>query len=73
MILSPENVEPQPEARPPLRREKEPTMINILTISLFLAIAAFVVTIAAAMSRAPLWVAVLLLAVLALVKALPPR
>lgn len=48
-------------------------MINILTISLVLAIAAFVVTIAAAMSRAPLWVAVMLLSVLALVKALPPR
>lgn len=47
-------------------------MVNILTLSLVLAITAFVVTIAAAMSRAPLWVAVLLLAVLALVKALPP-
>jgi hypothetical protein len=48
-------------------------MINILTIAMILALTAFVVTIAAAMGRAPLWVAVLLLTVLALVKALPPR
>ena len=47
-------------------------MINILTISLFLAIAAFALTIASAIGRAPLWAAVLVLAVLALVKALPP-
>jgi hypothetical protein len=48
-------------------------MINILTLSLILALTAFVLTIAAAMNRAPLWVAVFVLTVLALVKALPPR
>jgi hypothetical protein len=47
--------------------------MNILTLALILALTAFVLTIAAAMSRAPLWVAVFVLAVLALLKALPPR
>lgn len=47
--------------------------MNILTVSLVLAGAAFLCTIASAMSRCPLWVPVLLLTVLALVKALPPR
>lgn len=47
--------------------------MDILTVSLVLAGAAFLTTIASAMSRCPLWVPVLLLAVLALVKALPPR
>jgi hypothetical protein len=46
---------------------------NLLTLSVFLALAAFIVTIAAAMGRAPLWVGVLLLSVLALVQALPAR
>jgi len=53
--------------------EREPnTMITLLNVAVLLALAAFLVTIAAAMNRAPLWVAVLLLTVLALVKALPP-
>jgi hypothetical protein len=45
----------------------------ILTVSLVLVIAAFVCTVAAAISppRAPLWVAVLLLVVLHLVLLLP--
>jgi len=47
-------------------------MITLLNVAVLLALAAFLVTIAAAMNRAPLWVAVLLLTVLALVKALPP-
>jgi len=47
-------------------------VINILTISLILALTAFVLAIASAIGRAPLWAAVLVLAVLALVKALPP-
>ena len=46
--------------------------MTFVTLALFLAIAAFVMTIASAMSRAPLWIAVLLLCVLALVKVLPP-
>jgi hypothetical protein len=43
----------------------------MLTLAILLALAAFIVTIAAAMGKAPLWVAVLLLAVLALLKAWP--
>jgi hypothetical protein len=46
--------------------------MTLLNIGLVLALAAFLVTIASAMGKAPLWVAVLLLTVLALVKALPP-
>jgi hypothetical protein len=46
--------------------------MTLLNVGIVLALAAFLVTIAAAMNRAPLWVAVLLLTVLALVKALPP-
>ena len=46
--------------------------MNILTLSIVLAGAAFLLTIASAVGRAPLWAAVLVLAVLALVKALPP-
>lgn len=42
-----------------------------LTVSVLLALAAFVTTIAAAMNRAPLWVAVLLLVVLHLLLLLP--
>jgi hypothetical protein len=45
----------------------------MLTISLLLGLAAFVVTIAAAMSRAPLWVAVLLLSIALLLQTVPLR
>lgn len=43
-----------------------------LTLSLVLVLAAFIVTIAAAMGRAPLWVAVLVLTVAELARVLPP-
>lgn len=43
----------------------------MLSISLLLGLAAFVVTIASALGRAPLWVAVLLLSVLALLQVVP--
>lgn len=43
----------------------------MLTLVLLLALAAFVVTIGAAVGRAPLWVAVLLLTVLELLRAVP--
>jgi hypothetical protein len=43
----------------------------MFTVALLLALAAFVVTIAAATSRAPLWVAVLLLSVALLLQSLP--
>jgi len=45
----------------------------MLSISLLLALAAFVVTIASAMGKAPLWIAVLLLNILALVQLIPVR
>ena len=45
----------------------------ILTVSALLVLAAFVVTIAAALGKAPLWVAVLLLVVLHLVVLVPIR
>jgi hypothetical protein len=44
-----------------------------LTLLLLLALAAFVVTIASALGRAPLWVAVLLLTVALLVQSIPVR
>ena len=47
--------------------------MDILTLSLVLAGTAFLTTIVSAMGRCPLWVPVMLLCVLALVKALPPR
>lgn len=43
----------------------------MLTVAFLLAVSAFVVTIVAAMGRAPLWIAVLLLSVLHLVTGLP--
>ena len=43
----------------------------MLTVMLLLVIAAFVVTIASAMGKAPLWVAVLLLVVVHLLTSLP--
>ncbi len=43
----------------------------MLTVALLLVLAAFVVTIASAMGKAPLWVAVLLLVVLELLRAIP--
>ena len=43
----------------------------ILTVIGVLVIAAFIVTIAAAMSRAPLWVGVLLLCLVELLRILP--
>ena len=43
----------------------------MLTVLLLVAIAAFIVTIAAALNKAPLWIAVLLLTVCELLRALP--
>ena len=43
----------------------------MLTVSLLVVVAAFVVAVLAAIGRAPLWVAVLLLIVLHLVQLLP--
>lgn len=71
MMLSPENVIP-PKPAPPPAPDDPPKERPMLTIALLLALAAFVVTIAAAMNRAPLWIAVLLLTLLALLKAIPP-
>lgn len=45
----------------------------MLTIALLLVLAAFVVTIASAMGKAPLWVAVLLLVLLELLRVMPVR
>jgi hypothetical protein len=45
----------------------------MLTIALLLLLSAFVVTIAASLGRAPLWVAVLLLVVVGLLQSLPLR
>jgi len=45
----------------------------MFTVALLLALAAFVVTIAAAMNRAPVWVAVLLLSVALLLQSIPLR
>jgi len=42
-----------------------------LTVILIIAISAFAVTIASAMGKAPLWVAVLLLCIIELIRALP--
>ena len=44
----------------------------MLTVFILLAVAAFVVAIVHAMGKAPLWPAVLLLAVAELLRALPP-
>lgn len=43
----------------------------MLTIFAILAVAAFIVTIASAIGKAPLWVAVLLLCVIELLRVLP--
>lgn len=43
----------------------------MLTVLLLLALAAFVVTIASAMGRAPLWIAVMLLCLIELLAVLP--
>jgi hypothetical protein len=43
----------------------------MLTVFLLLAIAAFVVTIASALNKAPLWVAVIILCLIELIRALP--
>jgi hypothetical protein len=45
----------------------------MLTVALLLALAAFVVTIWAAMNKAPLWPAVLLIDVAILIQSLPLR
>lgn len=45
----------------------------MLTVTMLLVLAAFVVTIAAAMNRAPLWVAVLLLVIIELLRLIPLR
>ena len=43
----------------------------MLTVFLILALAAFCVTIAAALNKAPLWVAVIILCIMELLRALP--
>lgn len=43
----------------------------MLTVFLFLAVAAAIVVIASAMGKAPLWVAVILLCLIELIRALP--
>ena len=43
----------------------------MLTVFLLLAVAAFVITIASAMGKAPLWVAVIILCLIELLRALP--
>jgi hypothetical protein len=43
----------------------------VLTVLLLVALAAFIVTIASALNKAPLWIAVLLLAICELLRALP--
>lgn len=45
----------------------------MFTVALLLALAAFVVTVAAAMNRAPLWPAVLLITVALLLQSIPLR
>jgi hypothetical protein len=45
----------------------------MLTIALLLGLAAFIVTIAAALGRAPLWIAVLLLSIALLLQSIPLR
>lgn len=45
----------------------------MLTVTFLLVLAAFVVTIASAMGRAPLWVAVLLLVLVELLRVVPLR
>jgi len=45
----------------------------MLTIALLLALAAFIATIASMLGKAPLWVAVLLLSLLALLQVVPLR
>jgi hypothetical protein len=45
----------------------------MLTIALLLLLAAFVVTIAASIGKAPIWIAVLLLVVVGLLQSLPLR
>ena len=47
--------------------------MNLLTVEIVLAVLALLLTIASGLGRAPIWVAVLLLCVIALVKALPGR
>lgn len=43
----------------------------MITVFLLLAIAAFVVTIAAALNKAPLWIAVILLCIIELLRVVP--
>jgi len=43
----------------------------MLTVFLILAIAAFIVTVASAMGKAPLWVAVIILCLIELLRVLP--
>jgi hypothetical protein len=45
----------------------------MLTIALLLLLSAFVVTIAASLGKAPIWIAVLLLVVVGLLQSLPLR
>lgn len=43
----------------------------MMTVLAFLAIAAFIVTIASALGKAPLWVAVILLCIIELLRVMP--
>ncbi len=43
----------------------------MLTVFLILALAAFIITIASAMNKAPLWIAVVILCLIELLRALP--
>jgi hypothetical protein len=45
----------------------------MLTIALLLLLSAFVVTIAASLGKAPIWIAVLLLVIVGLLQSLPIR
>lgn len=45
----------------------------MLTVALLLALSAFVVTIAASLGKAPLWIAVLLLTIALLLQSIPVR
>jgi hypothetical protein len=45
----------------------------VLSIVLLLGVAAFIVTIASAIGKAPLWIAVLLLTIIALLQTMPIR
>ena len=45
--------------------------MTLLNLGIFLAVAAFIMTLVAAIGRAPLWIPVLLLCLIELIRALP--